>query len=112
MLEAIAFLSFILHKYTDLAVVLALLVTNAVITFLQEQRASSAVAALRSFDYVMIMTLGGPVNSSKVLAFYMYEETFVALRYGYGAAIATVLLALMSGIILLLLWRMFRRESP
>lgn len=71
-----------------------------------------AVAALRSFDYVMIMTLGGPVNSSTVLAFYMYEETFVALRYGYGAAIATVLLALMSGIILLLLWRMFRRESP
>ena len=70
-----------------------------------------AVAALRSFDYVMIMTLGGPVNSSTVLAFYMYEETFVGLRYGYGAAIAAVLLALMSGIILLLLWRMFRRES-
>jgi H+-transporting ATPase len=45
MLEAIALLSFILHKYTDLAVVLALLVTNAVISFLQEQRASSAVAA-------------------------------------------------------------------
>jgi multiple sugar transport system permease protein len=30
-----------------------------------------AVAALRSFDYVMIMTLGGPYNSSTVLAYYM-----------------------------------------
>jgi multiple sugar transport system permease protein len=70
-----------------------------------------AVGALRSFDYVMIVTLGGPYNSSTVLAFYMYEQTFVSLRYGYGAAIAVVLLALMSGIIGLLLWRMFRRES-
>jgi multiple sugar transport system permease protein len=70
----------------------------------------SAVAALRSFDYVMIMTLGGPFNSSTVLAYYMYEQTFLGLRYGYGAAIATVLLALMSCIIFILLWHMFHRE--
>jgi len=70
-----------------------------------------AVAALRSFDYVMIMTLGGPYNSSTVLAYYMYEQTFLSLRYGYGAAIASVLLALMTGIIVLLLWRLFRREA-
>jgi multiple sugar transport system permease protein len=68
-----------------------------------------AVAALRSFDYVMIMTLGGPYDSSTVLAYYMYEQTFVGLRYGYGAAIATVLLLLMSGLILALLWRLLRR---
>ncbi len=37
-----------------------------------------AVAALRSFDYVMIMTLGGPFDSSTVLAYYMYEQTFLA----------------------------------
>ena len=70
-----------------------------------------AVAALRSFDYVMIMTLGGPYDSATVLAYYMYEQTFGSLRYGYGAAIAVVLLALMSGIIGLLLWRLFRREG-
>jgi multiple sugar transport system permease protein len=69
-----------------------------------------AVAALRSFDYVMIMTMGGPYDSSTVLAFYMFEQTFVAQRYGYGAAIAVVLLCLMSGIIFLLLWRMFHKE--
>jgi len=69
-----------------------------------------AVAALRSFDYVVIMTLGGPYDSSTVLAYYMYEQTFLAARYGYGAAVAVVLLALMSGIIVLLLWRMFRNE--
>ena len=69
-----------------------------------------AVAALRSFDYVMVMTLGGPHDSSTVLAYYMYEQTFLATRYGYGAAIAVALLALMSAIIVILLWRMFRHE--
>jgi multiple sugar transport system permease protein len=69
-----------------------------------------AVSALRSFDYVMVMTLVGPYNSSTVLAYYVFEQTFVALRYGYGAAIAVVLLALTSAIILLLLWHMFRSE--
>jgi multiple sugar transport system permease protein len=70
-----------------------------------------AVAALRSFDYVMIMTLGGPYGSSTVLAYYMYEQTFLGSRYGYGAAIATVLLLLMSGMIVALLWRLLRREQ-
>ena len=70
-----------------------------------------AVTALRSFDYVMIMTLGGPYNSSTVLAYYMYEQTFLSLRYGYGAAVASVLLALTTAIIVLLLWRLFRREA-
>jgi ABC-type sugar transport system permease subunit len=40
----------------------------------------------------------------------MYEQTFISQRYGYGAAIAVVLLAMMSGIIVVLLWRMFRGE--
>jgi multiple sugar transport system permease protein len=69
-----------------------------------------AVSALRSFDYVMIITLGGPFDSSTTLAYYMYEQTFLGQRYGYGAAVATVLLLLMSGIILGLLWRLLRRE--
>jgi len=68
------------------------------------------VSALRSFDYVMVMTLGGPHNSSTVLAFYMYEQTFLGLRYGYAATIACVMLALMSGIVGMLLWRLLRLE--
>jgi len=69
-----------------------------------------AVAALRSFEYVMIMTLGGPHNSSTVLGYYMYEQTFLSLRYGYGATIATMLLGLMSCIVFILLWHLFYRE--
>ena len=57
MLELIALLSYLLHKYTDLQIILALLVVNAVLGFLQEQRASAAVAALRRQLQVMSRVL-------------------------------------------------------
>ncbi len=47
MIELIALLSFILGKRADLSIALALLVVNAALSFLQEQRASAAVTALR-----------------------------------------------------------------
>src|SRR5579863_8174592 len=47
MIELIALLSLILHKYADLWVALSLLVINAVLSFLQEQHASAAVELLR-----------------------------------------------------------------
>jgi multiple sugar transport system permease protein len=68
------------------------------------------VSALRSFDLVMIMTAGGPYNSTSVLAYYMYEQTFLSLRYGYAAAIAAVLFALMGCCVAFFLWRMLARE--
>jgi multiple sugar transport system permease protein len=68
------------------------------------------VSALRSFDLVMIMTAGGPYNSTNVLAYYMYEQTFLSLRYGYAAAIATVLFALMGCCVAFFLWRLLSRE--
>ncbi len=71
----------------------------------------SVVGALRSFDLVAIMTLGGPYNSSTVLAYFMYEQTFLSSRYGYGAAIATVLFLIMDVYIAFFLWRMLRREA-
>ena len=72
----------------------------------------SIVGALRSFDLVLTMTAGGPYDSSTVLAYYMYEQTFLAFRYGYGAAIAAVLFLVMSVCIALVIWRMLRLERP
>lgn len=71
----------------------------------------SVVGALRSFDLVSIMTLGGPYNSSTVLAYYMYEQTFLSFRYGYGAAIAVVLFLIMDVYIAFFLWNMLRKEA-
>ncbi|MFI5345735.1 MAG: plasma-membrane proton-efflux P-type ATPase [Elusimicrobiota bacterium] len=47
MLELIMILSAVLRKYSDLAVVSALLVVNAVLSFMQERRAAGVVEALR-----------------------------------------------------------------
>jgi H+-transporting ATPase len=47
MLELIIVLSAVLRKYSDLAVVSALLIVNATIGFMQERRAASVVEALR-----------------------------------------------------------------
>jgi plasma-membrane proton-efflux P-type ATPase len=47
MLELIMILSAVLRKYSDLAVVGALLAVNAVLSFLQERRAAGVVEALR-----------------------------------------------------------------
>ena len=70
----------------------------------------SVVGALRSFDLVSIMTRGGPFDSSTVLAYYMYEQTFLSFRYGYGAAVAVVLFLIMDVYIAFFLVSMLRRE--
>jgi hypothetical protein len=57
MLELIALLSLALGKLDGLAGALALLVVNAVIAFVQEQRASAAVDALRQRMQVMARVL-------------------------------------------------------
>jgi ABC-type sugar transport system permease subunit len=45
------------------------------------------------FDLVMIMTYGGPLTSSYVLAFMVYVRGLTAQQVGYGSAVATVLFA-------------------
>jgi multiple sugar transport system permease protein len=56
------------------------------------------------------MTGGGPFDSSSVLAYYMYEQAFTALRFGYAAAIATVLFLMMALLVSGFLLRMLRLE--
>lgn len=70
----------------------------------------TVIGSLRSFDTVAIMTLGGPYNSSSVLAFFMYEQAILNFRMGYGAAIAVVLFLIMAVYITYFLYRMIRDE--
>ena len=51
------------------------------------------IGALRSFDFIAVMTNGGPFGSTRVLSFFMFEESLseFGFRMGYGAAIAVVL---------------------
>jgi raffinose/stachyose/melibiose transport system permease protein len=49
------------------------------------------------FDMIWMLTggggtAGGPLNTTQVLATYMYTRAFVDLRTGYGAAISMTIL--------------------
>ncbi len=57
MIELIAILSFIIHKSLDMWIALSLLLINAILGFAQEQRATTAVAALRNQLQVMTRVL-------------------------------------------------------
>lgn len=48
--------------------------------------------SLKAFDQVFVMTGGGPAQSTELLATYMYNNTFMIYRYGYGSAISTMII--------------------
>ena len=50
----------------------------------------TVTGAFQVFNEVMVMTAGGPNNSSQVLGTWLYQQGFVQDNFGYGAAIATV----------------------
>lgn len=52
----------------------------------------SVLGSLTQYTLVWIMTKGGPVNASEVMATYMYRYGFVRFWLGYGSAVAIVML--------------------
>lgn len=54
----------------------------------------SVLGSLTQFSLVWVMTAGGPVNASEVMATYMYRFAFKRYQLGYGSAVALVMLAI------------------
>src|SRR5712692_6599698 len=53
------------------------------------------VNVIKLFDLIYIMTSGGPGKASRVIAFTMYQQAFQAGQYGYGSAVAVVMLVVL-----------------
>jgi len=51
----------------------------------------SAISATKVFEEVYIMTQGGPLNSSKTVVYYLYEQAFSNLEISYACTIGLVL---------------------
>jgi sn-glycerol 3-phosphate transport system permease protein len=49
------------------------------------------IVTVQLFDVVSVMTHGGPVDSTNVLAFYLYHRGFELFELGYASAIGMVL---------------------
>ncbi len=66
--------------------------------------------AFQVFNEVMVMTSGGPNNSTQVLGTWLYRNGFVRNDFGYAAAIAVVIFLLSLGIGLAQLWYTRKRR--
>jgi multiple sugar transport system permease protein len=49
------------------------------------------INALQLFDEIYVTTKGGPLHSTTVVVYYLYQQAFVYFHAGYAAAIACVL---------------------
>jgi ABC-type sugar transport system permease subunit len=56
---------------------------------------------MQLFTQPFIMTNGGPLNATLSIVQLLYRHAFVQLEFGYGSAIATVLLVLLVGLALI-----------
>ncbi len=68
------------------------------------------IGGFNVFTSVLLMTNGGPADSTQVLLTYMYSQAFTNLNFGYGSAIA-VLLTVGVLILSLIQLRVFRVDS-
>ena len=64
------------------------------------------LSLLVSFEYILLLTKGGPFYDTTVYALYVYRRAFASGQYGYGAALALFLIVI--GVAVALLgWRLF-----
>ncbi|HEY6202580.1 MAG TPA: sugar ABC transporter permease [Candidatus Limnocylindria bacterium] len=68
------------------------------------------VNVIKLFDLIYVMTRGGPGKASQVIAFTMFQQAFEAGQYGYGSAVAVVMLVLLVPIMIFNV-RRFRTSS-
>jgi ABC-type sugar transport systems, permease components len=54
--------------------------------------------SLRSFDISYLLTKGGPGNASELLSTYMYKQAFSSMKYGYGSAVAVMIVLICLGV--------------
>ncbi|HIK23426.1 MAG TPA: sugar ABC transporter permease [Thermosynechococcus sp. M3746_W2019_013] len=51
----------------------------------------SAISATKVFEEVYVMTQGGPLNSSKTIVYYIYENAFQRLEINYACTMGLIL---------------------
>jgi sn-glycerol 3-phosphate transport system permease protein len=65
---------------------------------------SSLIISFQAFDVVRVMTQGGPVGSTMVFVYAIYEHVFLNFRLGRASAMVIVFFALLMLLTLMQLW--------
>ncbi|GAB3848286.1 carbohydrate ABC transporter permease [Dactylosporangium cerinum] len=72
------------HRFRRVTLPLLRPVTTVVLTL-------GLIYTLKVFDVIMVLTQGGPADSSQTLTTYSYDLSFQQLAFGHGAAVGNVL---------------------
>ncbi|MBL7262199.1 carbohydrate ABC transporter permease [Paractinoplanes lichenicola] len=70
----------------------------------------TVVGSFQVFDTVAVTTRGGPIDSSRVLQYYIYDMAFGRFQFGYASAMSVALLVVLV-VITFLQYRLTRAEQ-
>jgi len=59
------------------------------------------IDALKTFDIIYTMTLGGPGFSSETINIYTYQQAFYYTNFGYSSSLLVIFFAIVLGMSLL-----------
>ncbi|MGC4773345.1 carbohydrate ABC transporter permease [Micromonospora sp. DT44] len=69
------------------------------------------IESFKVFDLILVMTGGGPGQSTLVLSQYIYQKGFEENQFGYASAVSIVLFAICFGITVIQFWVNKRRNT-
>lgn len=70
----------------------------------------SVIGSLKLYELPLVMTNGGPFNATESLSLVIYQDSFQNFQFGYGAAVAVLLLVVTMVVSLVLVKLLRRRE--
>ncbi len=70
---------------------------------------NALINAFRLVDHVIVMTEGGPNNSSALLLYYIYTVTFGQRDFAYGATLTVLMVAILGVLAIFQFWILNRR---
>ena len=58
----------------------------------------TVIGSFQVFDTIAVTTGGGPVNATRVISFYIYEQAFTRFDFGYASALSLALFVILAGV--------------
>lgn len=69
------------------------------------------IGSLKYFDLIYVMTGGGPSGATELMATYMYRQSFLNTRMGYGATVAGAMFIIITTLALITVKFLNRKEG-
>ena len=85
------------HKFINITIPLLSPVTFFVLTL-------SVITSFQVFAQAYVMTQGGPVNATKTIVYYLFQQGFVNFHMGYASALAYVLFVIIVSLTMFQFW--------